>query len=122
MRLLEGDLHGVDHGRHLGLGLGREVLVDIELADRLAQHGVGRVDARFQRATAAACLAAPAVEGEALVDEGLGQHVRIVVDQVEGQVVLPGLHALVGGGLAQARDHGRVPDDEARLVGQAWRR
>jgi uncharacterized protein YjaZ len=40
----------VDHLQHLGLAVAGEVLVDVDLAEGLAERAVDAVEQRFQRA------------------------------------------------------------------------
>ena len=70
---------------------------------------------RFQRRVLRRAGQRLGVELEALVDEGLGQIGRGVLDQVDRQVVLPGFERLTRDQRRHARHRGRMPDDEIAL-------
>ena len=53
-----------------------------------------------------------AVEREARVHEGLGQHRRVAVERASGEVVLPGRERLALDQRGQAGDGGWLPHDE----------
>ena len=91
-------------------------MLRIELTDRLAQCGV----------RGSYCIVASvqhllhagedrAVEGEIFAGHALGQHARIVLNQVKSEVVLPRVEvftAYQSGSSGHAR---RLPNDEFRL-------
>ena len=62
-----------DQRLHLRLRLGREVLGDVGLADRLAERAVDGSTPRFQRGRCPAARERLAVELEMAVDEPLGE-------------------------------------------------
>ncbi len=112
----------VDDGVDLGLGLGREILFRIELADDFTERIVGRRDGTLPaRRLLGRTRHGRAVEGEMLVTESLGQDASIAVDGMESQIGLPGIDRLRRHQGRQPRDRARLPDDEVLLVGQARR-
>ena len=111
--LAERDDDVLHHLLRLGLGLRREVLRGVELADRLAERPVGRVDGALPAvAQLGGAGERGAVEGELLVDERLREQRRGAVDGAEGEVVLPGRERLRGGQGGDAGDRARVPDHQ----------
>ena len=118
MRVTNAAMMFVHHRTRLGLGLRREVLADVELADRIAQGGAGDDHAAlpaWQELLAA--VEGLAVEGEPLVHERLRQHRQALVDRVEAEEVFPGCRSEPTPTSAALSDHrARLPDDEAVLV------
>ena len=110
----------VDHFVRARLGLRREMLLDVELADRLAERVVDLVD----RALPAVLLLRRArqrvaVEREMRVAPGLGQVRRRAIERMEREPVLPRIERLGGHQRREAADRIGLPDDEILLAREA---
>jgi hypothetical protein len=87
----------LDQADHALLGLGREMLGDVDATERLAQRAVDLVDALLPaRLLLGGALQRRALVGEARVAEGLGQGVGVGVQQVQLEVVAPLLDGQLG--------------------------
>ncbi len=108
-----------DHGLGLGFGFGGEVLLDVELADGVAERLVDELDGSPVAGTLLRRAGERgAEEGEGFVGDGLGQGGGAGFEGVEGQPVFPRVERCGGceGGLAF--EGGRLPDVEGLLRGE----
>ena len=99
--------------QHLGLGFGREVLLHIDLADRLAQRSVGGGHGALPAGTLLG-LAAQGLgaELELGVDKGLGQIGGRGIGHAEGHPRLQGLQRGLGKDRGLLREGGVVGQDD----------
>src|SRR3569623_2025552 len=89
------------------------MLLDVELPDRLAEAAVDQRNAPLPAVALHRHVGERlAVESEARVVESLGQELRMVAEEVEGQVILPSLEWLGGDELAGVADRGGLADDD----------
>ena len=119
--LAVGGAQVLDERVHAGLGRRREVLLDVDLAEQLAERRVevveGALPPRLQFGHA---LQRAAAEVEAGVDERRVQVRREAIDGVELQIGLPLIDRRRGHGLAaSAFDEARLRDDHSRGGGDA---
>ena len=110
---------------HLALAFGRVVALDVDLADGSPSAPSTRPTPRFQRSR---CSGTPCsvlrIEVEARVVERLGQELRVVADETEGEPVLPRLQRHRCEQLARACDRASARatiDLLGTCRGPAWR-
>ncbi len=116
----EGALQVVDQLQHLGLGLGREVALDVELAHRLAHGRIGRRHRPFPAHRLLGLAAQGLVaELEARVAERLGQVGRGRVGHGEGQPRLEHRQRGLGEDGGLLREGGVVRQDRPVGLAQA---
>ena len=112
----------LDHLLGLGLVLGREVLLDVEPAHRVAEGDARRGDAPLPAVSLLLRASERrAVEAEPLLGKSGGQQRRGAVDRVVGQIVLPHLERLFAGERRDSGDRARMPDHGHRLARQTGR-
>ena len=117
---VEGGGDVAHHPLHVGAGRGREILLDVELADRVAQRGAGGGQgAALARPLRLLAGEGAAVKAEAQIVIGAGQDGGHAAGGVEGQPVLPGLDRLAADQGRKAGDRRRVPGHELLLAGRA---
>src|SRR3546814_163541 len=97
-----------------GLGRGREVLLHVQLAQRLAHAAVDSVEHALPAcALLGLAVEGLAVEGEVFVLERFGQVFGGVVDGVEGEIVAPLRGGYVGQHRVEAGEELRLRQREA---------
>ena len=111
-RLAVGGQEILDQRFHAGLVLGRKVLVDVELADALADRVLDRGDRALPaRPVLRNAAQRGAVEREVLVDVGLRQRRRGVAQQLPVEVLLPDRQRGRRQHLREAAEVGRLADN-----------
>ena len=105
-----------DHLLHFGLGRRGKVLLDVELADRVAEIMIHRAERALPAiALRWRALQGMAVELEAGVGIRLGQQAGDMVDGVEGEIGLPGIQRHAGDQCRFGSDGGGLPDHDLLL-------
>ena len=103
-----------------GLGLGREVALDIILADLLAHRARDERDAALPEVLVLGrAVERGAVKGEMRVDERVREIGGVGVERVELHIILQHRHRRGRKNLGGAADRRGLADDEAGLVGHA---
>ena len=106
-----------DHLLHFSLGRGGKVLLDVELADRIAQVPIHRAERELPAlALRRRSLQCVAIEFEAGIGIRLRQQVGDMVDGVKGEKCLPGLQRLAAHQRRFGGDSGGLPDHDLLLA------
>ena len=118
--MAEGGLQVLDQGGHLGLGLGGEVALDVNLADCLAHHAVGDGEGAFPAWTGLLYARHGLLHGEfggkeVVAEETCGR------GKISGrEIVADSLDRIVGHDVVDGGQRLGLTDDEAVDAGEAF--